>query len=177
MRSMSFADGQWAGYPWAQCSLSQCTRHTHIKRGVKERRQAISAVPKVRAETSTGPAVTRKSNVSSLFRRKSSSSDSDTILTANWKLPPIASRPLKLQGIDGPRKRHQKGSVSWDSNIVEKEGEQPIVIATASAVSICTQEMSIPEDMELGVPSSPPRAIEAPNVLTSTVEIHEEEGA
>ena len=63
MRSMSFADGQWAGYPLAPCSLSQCTRHTHVKRGeremplpkrmrlgvgVKECPQAISVVPRDR---------------------------------------------------------------------------------------------------------------------------------
>ena len=66
MRSMSFADGEWAGYPLAQCSLSQCARHTHVKRGgrgiplpkkmrfstgVKEHLQATSVVAKAR----TGP--------------------------------------------------------------------------------------------------------------------------
>ena len=146
--------------------------------GVKECLQATSVVAKTRTETSTGSTVIRNSNMSGLFRRKSSSSDSDSVPTANWKLPPMAS-PLKLGGIDEPKKRRQKGSVSWDPNIVEKKKErsQPVVIATTSAVSMDTQDVSSPEEMEFSTPPSPSKAIEAPNVLISTIEVHEEEQA
>ena len=33
MRAMSYSEGEWAGFLLALCSLSQCARHTHVKRG------------------------------------------------------------------------------------------------------------------------------------------------
>ena len=147
--------------------------------GVKNHLQTTSSAAKSRTDTSTRSAVARKSSsTSGLFRRKSSSSHSDSMPILRWKLPPIAG-PLKFPGVDEPKKRHEIGPISWDPNIVEskKEESQLIVVARTSAALMDTHSASSPKEMELSAPSSPSKTIEAPNVLISTIEVHEKEQA